>query len=110
MVVIAIGAGIFQWIRKGGFEKLSGTERQLLLLAPALLITFILLRIEPSAAHHVFFAARRLMFTFPLLGLTAPLFLYRLGRMGTPGLTVSRMGAVALGLCAIYTASQFTME
>jgi hypothetical protein len=110
MLLIAVVVGIVNWIRKGGFGRLSGTERQLLLLAPTLLLTFGLLRIEPKLAHHTFFAERRLLFTFPLLFLTCPLWLYWLGQTGKPGLVASRVGAVAFALCGIFFASQFTMD
>jgi hypothetical protein len=110
VLLIAVVIGIVRWIRKGVFEKLSGTERQLLLLAPTLLMTFGLLRIEPKLAHHLYFAERRLLFTFPLLFLTCPLWLYWLGRAGKLGLTASRVGAVALALFGVFSASQFTMD
>ncbi len=47
---------------------------------------------------------------FPLLFLTCTLWLYWLGQAGKAGLAASRAGAVAMGLCGIFFASQFTMD
>ena len=90
--------------------KLDPADRWLLVLAPTVLGTFAMLRVEPIVMGYVFFAERRLLFTTPLLLTAAPLFFYWLVRQGRAARAAGRMGAAALALLALHFASMFTLQ
>ena len=73
-----------RWMRARKLADLDPVDRPLLLFAPALLLVFLFLWIEPQLEHHGYFAHRRLLFTLPLIFIACPLLLRWLWKEGQP--------------------------
>jgi hypothetical protein len=99
---------IIRWLRVRQVGRLNEMERQLLVFAVAVLLVFLLLRVEPALFHHPFFHNRRLLFTLPMLFLAFPLWLRWLVSLGKPGRIAGGAGAVCLALLAVHFALEFT--
>jgi hypothetical protein len=108
MLLIAAVVILRRWARVKRLDDLPLVDRQLLVFGTALLVTFLLLRIEPAVLHHPFFGQRRLLFTLPVIFLACPLWLVWLATLGSWGRAASRAGAVVLALLCAHMATQFT--
>lgn len=73
-----------RWMRVRKLADLDPVDRPLLLFAPALLLAFLFLWIEPQLEHHGYFAHRRLLFTLPLIFIPCSLLLKWLWKEGQP--------------------------
>ena len=111
LLLMATVALTIRWARAKSLARLDETDRRLLVVAPAVLAAFALLRIEPVVLNHAFFGERRLLFTAPLLLLAGPLFVFWVGRQWTrAGLVAGWIGTVVLSLLALHFASMFKRD
>ncbi len=85
-------------------------DRDVIVFGGALLITFLLLYIEPRLLHHAFFTERRLLFTLPVIFLACTILLRWLSEYGKWGGRASVAGALVLTLLAGHMAAQYTPQ
>ena len=101
-VLVALCAGlavaavqiVYRWFRTGALTKLKLADRLLLLLSITVLLTFLLLWIEPQIFQHDYWADRRLLFTLPVIFTTCPLWLRWMFEQGKPQRAFAFAGTV----------------
>ena len=98
------------WLRRGRLGELSLRQRVLLLFSLALLLTFLLLWIEPRVFHHGYFGDRRLLFTAPPIFISCSLWLRELFAGAAARRALSIVGAAMAALLAINFALEFNVR
>ncbi len=102
-LIVAAGAIVLRWRKTRDLRELDGDDRVLLIFSSTVLLTFLLLWIEPALLHHGYFADRRLLFTLPMILVAGPLWARWLMRR------VNLAGYVSVALLSLL-AVQFALE
>jgi hypothetical protein len=109
-LALAAARILHRWLKARRPDALDRTGRLLLLFSTAVLLTFVLLWIEPKIFGHGYFAERRLLFTLPLIFTAGPLWLRWVSAGTAPGRAFGFAGVAGLVLLVWIFALEFNVK